>query len=182
VAKIAGPSVVAITALVISLLTYIDQHRVDTAAAAASYVHDAKQVSFVMREIPSPITVTIENTSMSPVNDVTLDTEGSFSRLGETRVVAKRLLIFLGSMPPCSVATLNLAKPIRLMADPPQKFRLPQTLDDYEVNAMYFNDRNSVSWEYLPSGSLIPIKPHIPPGVVTSIWREPKYTAASGCS
>ena len=44
VAKVAVPVVVSVAALVISLLTYTDQHEVDQTAAAATLRHDAAQV------------------------------------------------------------------------------------------------------------------------------------------
>lgn len=45
VAKVAVPVIVSVAALVISLLTYTDQHEVDQTAAAATLRHNAAQVS-----------------------------------------------------------------------------------------------------------------------------------------
>jgi hypothetical protein len=70
-AKIAVPVVASTAALLLSLLTYNDQHEVDQTAAVAALRHDAAQVSFTSQVTPGPrssIAVTIVNSSTSLIS------------------------------------------------------------------------------------------------------------------
>jgi hypothetical protein len=99
VAKVTGPAIASVTALVISLLAYNDQHNADRLAAqaagaarSAALAHVAQQVSYTQE----PGGITIVNASTSKIFDVLLDYDE-----GEKTI--------LDTVPACTTVSLYLA-------------------------------------------------------------------------
>lgn len=115
IAKAVGPIVVSVTALIISALSYNDQHRADVAALIASRQAYATQVSFwlVATNNPRVDYLVIQNRSNAPVMEVyAKTTPGStlnpnvHSRILDA-IEEDLQFVYLGIIPPCSVVTTS---------------------------------------------------------------------------
>jgi hypothetical protein len=159
-AKVIGPSVVAVTAIVISLLTYEDQHRANQESANSYMRQQAQLVSFFqpVGSRQDSGTIMINNYSEAPVSDVAflanviLDDGRSFSTT-----------IPIGSIPACSHGSIT-GSMIQNYFDG-ITFTLwssatsgSATLSSNEfpndnnyrltVATMYFTDNDGVDWQY----------------------------------
>jgi hypothetical protein len=165
VAKVAGPALTAVIALVISLLAYNDQHSADTAASMAARRQDASLVSWYQG--PSD-TVVIVNASARPIfglilYSVILAWPGTIFQPKAGWIAGGSLL------PECSQITLKLAG-LQLLSDDTQQRKIATVPADV-ANGVLFEDilgfRNSDGrWQinfggYLSSG--LPGKPHYQP-------------------
>jgi hypothetical protein len=162
----------------------------DAAATAASYRHDAEQVFVIPqgKNLAFPwTTMTVQNTSTSPISDVRLSTEvmlqwtwpGALGGTGPSGPV-RHLWISLADMPPCSVGTIKLAPADLADAEGVNSHHFVGQL--LTVDALYFVDRSAVTWEYLPGGPLLHQSRYPMSIQEPAIGLAPKYTAASGCS
>jgi hypothetical protein len=156
VARVVG-SIIAVAALVISLLTYEDQHRVDEAATIAGQRHQAALVSFILQQGngPSNETALIDNSSDDPVNDVQLASDVAFDN-GHSY----SLDLDLGAIPACSVGRITSS----MIADYLRAAMFPYTQNEsiqfedisgnyqFNVASMHFIDSNGIAWKYLEGG------------------------------
>ena len=114
VARVVGPSMVAVTALVISVLAYADQHaamqdqsQVDKAQVAASNEQYAEHVSYLAQyNAAGNLEVTLINTSSSPIFGVRLAAEldGIYA---DGSNYTSYLAYYIGTVPPCSRSNVD---------------------------------------------------------------------------
>lgn len=162
IARVVGPSVVAVTALVISLLAYADQHaatqdqsQVDKAQITASNELYAEHVFYLVRDSAgSNLEVTLINTSSSPIFGVRLAAElTGFYPNGNN--YSFPLTYYIGTAPPCSrsnvVADMAVAADVAMRNpnDPALKYKMPHRSDLFFITqGVYFTDRNGLDWSY----------------------------------
>ena len=110
VAKVAGPAITAIAALVISLLTYNDQHDADklqaqsqAAANAAAEEHDAGEVSWSFDVVNG--TITIVNASTSLITSVEVNFYAEHPNPRQDTIDYGPFDRALGELPVCSETT-----------------------------------------------------------------------------
>ena len=165
IAKVAGPSSVAVAAIVISLLTYEDQHQVNQATTNSSLRQQAQLVSFFQPQgsgRPSE-TILINNYSEAPVSDaavlanVILNDGRSFS-----------VTVAIGSIPACSLGrvtgsmiqnyfdgiTFVLFSSATSGTVTLNSNELPDNNYRFTAESMYFTDNNGVNWQYPAGGPL----------------------------
>ena len=198
IAKIFGPAIVAVIALVVSFLAYTDQHKANEAAAISNQRHQAELVSFVQQSGTSTNTTTIliDNNSESPVENAQLNTDFVSSKAKN----AFHVNVHLGAIPACSIGHITGSMIVDYIEnyiglntfssipDVPAK----QLANTYQfiVSSMYFTDSNGATWQYSESNPLesIPLLALI--GSITSIASDEfsrfpfqiSYQQAGSCS
>lgn len=170
-AKVVGPALVAIAALVISLATYVNQrsanedaHQLYEATVISQERQEAEQVSFLQGRGLSPRqtfqysdrTVAINNSSNTPIYTVAF---GVDINLGAASIAdtehSLSVNLYLGSIPACSVGTVDMTTAIAEIIKERFKVRsVPPDKITFVVDRMTFSDRDDVPWEYLYGGSL----------------------------
>ena len=176
-AKVGGPAVVSVAALIISLLTYqnqraanAEQNAIDAAAAASSREAYAAQVSYwlVAGAANAPPDLVVQNRGSAPILDVTATITAS-----RRNVALYNGAVLLGTIPPCSIVTTSvIAMVVKVLAS------------TYDVRSLYFTDASGLSWERLNRGVLKGPEPAsaIPTGLSEPYDLYGKVSAADGCS
>jgi hypothetical protein len=172
IAKVLGPSAVAITALIISLLSYKDQHKADEAVAAASLRQQAELVNFFQSEYNGA--VQIDNYSDEPVTKAELMTDVTFGRK------TYALSIGIGSMPACSTGSIKASAleewQSSLLLSLPNGGSQRASKGPVLVSSMLFTDNNGNNWRYLAGGPLetsVPSHDPYGPSLVEAIQETP---------
>jgi hypothetical protein len=148
IAKVVGPSSVAVIALIISLLTYEDQHHVDESAAVSNLRQQAQLITFFQSEYDG--SVQIDNFSNSPVSNAELVTSVSFGK--ESYAVS----IQIGAIPACSTGVLT-ASALEYWRNHLQDNPSGPSADEsgpVTISSMYFTDDDGNNWQYLTGGPL----------------------------
>lgn len=209
--KVAGPVIVSMSAIIISIFSLqeqrqadYEQRQVDVAAATASQRQEAERVSFLEEPSLSQATSTLvllENLSTAPVGVVSLYIRvENVSGIRLAGPVAFYLL--LGSMPACSSATINVG-PLTVRG-----LDLPKAIFEHgafiNVSSMIFSDSNGLNWQYngqlqQVASSSISLSLHVQnnqaqyqlplnvgalggAGVMTVSGVNPIYKPANGCA
>ncbi len=197
VARVVGPSVVAVTALVISVLAYADQHeatqaqsQVDKAQVAASNEQYAEHVSYLEQyNAAGNLEVTLINTSSSPIFGVRLaaDLDGTYADGGN---YTSYVTYYIGTVPPCSRSNIDADAAVAFSDmknpdDPALKYEGPPISDLYLLaQGVYFIDRNGVDWSYSNQ-----LTPSLRPGDSAFSWGPKfypnppvRFEPTAGCS
>lgn len=187
VAKVAVPVVVSVAALLISLLTYIDQHEVDQTAAAATLRHDAEQVSFtsqVRRGPPPSIAVTVVNSSTSLISFASILVHAADIDPADhvSGPLLKAFTLELGQIPPCSTGVVDANSVLAKL------MKVPQSSADhitYTPDSMTFMDRYGQIWTTLNTGVLEPASTTAEANLLTvrpANYVSVRFSPAQGCS
>lgn len=164
IAKVIGPSSVAVAAIIISLLTYENQHQANQETASSSLRQQAERVSFFQQQGNGQSNgIMVDNYSETPVSDATFLGKIVFND-GHSFSVT----IPLGSIPACSLGRITSsmianyfngttfvhfsssaagAVTIDSRDIPDNNYRLT-------AESMYFTDNNGVDWQYPAGGPL----------------------------
>jgi hypothetical protein len=166
IAKVVGPSAVAVAAIIISLLAYGDQHQADQEAANSNMRQQAQLVSFLQQQGSRQASeiIAINNYSEAPVSgaaflvNVILNDGRSFSAT-----------IPIGSMPACSLGRITgsmiqsyfngiiftLWSSATSGTATLNSNEFPNN-NNYRVTVvtMYFTDDNGVDWQYSAEDAL----------------------------
>ena len=169
IAKVIGPSSVAVAAIIISLLTYENQHQANQETASSNLRQQAKLVSFLQQQGNGQSNgITVNNYSEAPVSDATLLGKIVFND-GHSFSVS----IPLGSIPACSLGRITSSM-IANYFNGTTFVHFSSTVagavtvdsrdiphDNYRLTAesMYFADNNGVDWQYPAGGPLETAKP-----------------------
>ena len=143
VAKVAGPAFIAVVALVISLMTYVDQHATYQASQEATVTADARLVTAWFTA--DARTLEIENRSADPVYNVEIVVTGTSPNETETGVA-----LYLGEFPPCSAyleTMQDITKYVR------GYIRLPVSTNN--ITEVAFADSNNTTWYRTMTGSIL---------------------------
>ena len=190
VAKVAGPAIISVAAIVLSILAYGNQRaaneesqKVDAAAAAASRRHDAEQVSFseeLRQGSSSGVALTVENYSAKLVSNVGFTLFATApARYPHGRVEAT-LRLYLDDLPACSVGIVNALPTITTAMRDIKDVSQHLPLITYTVTSMTFTDHNELSWREQNTGQLEPIptrKAELYGWIVGASYKQ-----LSGCS
>jgi type II secretory pathway pseudopilin PulG len=203
VLKVAGPSTVAIAAIVISIMSLQGQaaanrdleqsnaaaQQANAAAASARIRQEAEQVSFLQNELPRPpfTSLTVENLATTPIYEVTfqVDATANIIPTGRNGFLTKTLTIWLGNIPACSSATVSIVPGVT--AALAKKAGLttaeigPNPVDVI-VDSMSFADSSGIDWQYSGIGILQQVE-NLPKNTFTpdGFWST-KYQTAVGCA
>lgn len=180
----AGPALVAVAALVISLLTYRDQHaadenqrKVDAAATTTAERHDAEQVSVWLDYNTNDLLV--ENLSPGPVYNVMLRLQ---ALVGDNSTM-HQIILWLGNIPPCSIGptdSLPAARKYEMAVDLSKK---PPSLTIIGNDlSMSFSDRNGLWWIYSDHSELRQVTQREADGPNFDGFVSASFKAANGCS
>lgn len=166
VTKVVGPAFVAVAALVISLLSYTDQHQADQMAQQMEASADARLVSaWITMEANG---VEIQNRSPDPVYNVAI-------WLGTTYSPRKPAVsLYLGEFPPCSETSVTM----QLIQLDTGKYVGP-SMSINDITYVAFTDVNNVNWVRTMSGNILG-HPNGSLGDSTSRVRLP-FTPVAGC-
>jgi hypothetical protein len=205
--KVVGPAIMASTALVISLLSYEDQHGAYQANATANLRHQAEQVSFVQQSTDqqSSESILIDNSSNNPVSNVTFVISLTYP---DERTYSME--VYLAAMPACSIGRVTnsmMAAYLHYIEFKYIDFKTiaPELLSwnhEFTVTSMYFTDNNGAAWRYSEDNALKRISgypssvirfPYLPTNNVTiatldgmsispPLLPPPSYVEASSCS
>ena len=121
IAVTAVPILISVVALIVAVLSYQDQHSADIAAATASEAANANLVSFWT---PNVHEVVVENLGQTPVFNVTLnfgdvlEVISSSPPLSQLKISELGLPADIGTLPPCSVATINTDPQVSRVSPP----------------------------------------------------------------
>lgn len=169
--KTLGPIFISLAAIAISLASFLNQRATNsrqiqdekaaaTAAAAASLRQWAEKVSFLQSRIGgigpgSYVTVEIQNASISPITNVVLTvsvialaTPGSSSK-------SFNVSLYPSNIPPCSAGFPNVALQLQIIAEKLMHTKIRLNQIGFQVDTMYFTDRNGVNWAESVYGSLV---------------------------
>jgi hypothetical protein len=181
-AKLGGPALVATAALVISLLTYQDQHAANEAASAADQRQQAEQVSFWIQAKPGKYpeaVLMVQNRSVFPINGAVIDT--AIESIDSTSTHWVHLLLVY--IPPCSIGTTNAVVTLKKIAHA-QFFKVKSNSEsNVETISMSFIDHSGVAWTYWISGALrraVPATLRHDPGPMHLVTA--KFTDANSCT
>lgn len=191
IAKVAGPAIVAVTALAISLATYEnqqsannEQHAVDQAAAIANRQHDADQVSISQQFIPQPpwTTVTVQNYSTNIVAGVEITVESAAPSHTRGRYVERTLTLGTQPIPACSVGVVNAVPVVdTIMSHIKGAYHLPVNAPPFGVDGMNFTDRYGTAWSVQSDGFLEQIRPYLYLQSVSAFVLT-QYHTVGGCT
>jgi hypothetical protein len=187
VAKVGGPAVISVAALLISLLTYTDQHEMDQSAAAATLRHDAEQISFTSQVTPGPppsTTVTIVNSSTSLISFASILVHAADIDPADhvTRPLLKIFTLELDQLPPCSTGAVDANSVLAKL------MKVPQSSADhitYTAESMTFMDRYGQIWTTLNTGVLEPASTTAEANLLTvspANYVTVRFSPAQGCS
>jgi hypothetical protein len=196
VLKVAGPSSVAIAAIVISILSLqgqgtatSEQQRVDAAAAAARQRHEAQQVSFLQVHIPQPPynSLRVENFAVNPVYNVTFQVNAFSARsVRSSKFLARTFTVLLGDIPACSSSTISMtaAALAGLHKLTGLSLRLLRArIFAIEVNWMSFADSNGDNWQYTGNGEPLQHLASLPTYTfLHGGYLQAKYKTIVGCT
>ena len=157
IAKVAGPTLTATAALVISLLALVEQRTVDqgqeqanAATEAASQRQAASRVSFLQEGDNATPSILVVNLGSTPIYNalikITLDRADT-----KNQNVSQTLFAWVGAIPACSSGTGSF--------DPFLKRDLDQAIalnrnafPEITMNSMTFTDSNGLAWKYSAGG------------------------------
>jgi hypothetical protein len=106
-------SIIAVSALVLSILTYLDQHQAHIAATLSAEQAYAEKVSYYLKGNGDSEQIVVENLGESPVSNVMLTGE-SISSKTDFLHPGYEASIHLGALPQCSRMTASFLYEIRL--------------------------------------------------------------------
>jgi hypothetical protein len=179
--------VASAAALLLSLLTYADQHEVDQTAAAATLRHDAEQVSFTSEVAPGPppsIAVTVVNSSTSLISFASILVQAADIDPADhvTGPLLKTFTLELDQLPPCSAGVVDANSVLAKL------MKVPQSSADhinYTPESMTFMDRNGQTWTTLNTGVLEPASTRAAAHLLTvspANYVTVRFSPAQGCS
>lgn len=150
IAKVIGPSTVAVAALIISLLTYEDQHQTDVATATSNLRQQAELITFFQSQVTGA--VQINNYSNEPASYAELITHVDVG--GKTYPIS----MGIGPIPACSMGTIASSE----LSYWQSTLSLSGGGTGFEnaeagpviIVSMYFTDNNGNNWQYLADGPL----------------------------
>jgi hypothetical protein len=187
VAKVGGPAVISVAALLTSLLTYTDQHEVDQAAAATTLRHDAEQISFTSQVIHGPppsIAVTIVNSSASLISFASIIVQAADADPADhvPGPLLKTFALELDQLRPCSTGVVEANSVLAKL------MKVPQSRADhitYIPESMTFMDRYGQIWTTLNTGLLEPASTTAEAHLLTispANYVTVRFSPAQGCS
>ena len=151
------PIILSIVAVIISLLTYIDQHNADRAAAYSTEEANAATVSFWLVRSKTPghlADVAVENSSVLPISNVrVLVTAIGYPFIRPPGTELYSVTVSEYTLPPCSVFTnpaLQMAKSLVIqkshVSHPHTRWRLSISIE--------FTDASGLTWTRSVTGTL----------------------------
>jgi len=145
-AKVAGPALVAVAALAISLATYEDQHQANVDTASANLKRNAEDVSFSQEfKTPGQPIITVDNYSGSVISDAWMKgVETISTKIGNFSLAP--LEFALGNIPACSTDTVNVLSYLRSGS--------ASRNVQFQIEEMIFKDSNGTGWTVQSDGSL----------------------------
>lgn len=165
-AKVVGPAFVAVVALIISLLSYTDQHETDQVAQQAQSLADARLVSAWFTVDSNA--VMIQNRSPDPIYNVAI-------WLGRTPTSIKLASLYLGEFPPCTVTSVTIQDIYDLLG----KYIGPTSVGN--VYGIAFTDSNNANWLRTMTGDVLKKDTFTPLGNSISQTYVP-FTPAASCT
>jgi hypothetical protein len=206
ITKVAGPALVSVAALAISLLTYLDQHAVNTAAAAASEEAYATKVTYWLKDSFPNYQIIIQNSSTAPISNVTvtfsLDFLEAHGYPGGLLALAPHIMLLqmeptavvrIGTIPPCRIATTDAVTQAQLKGgqrllgfkDLTSKekswIKTHITIGTY-IEGVDFTDANGVSWQRNNQDILTNVSmPRADIGAFSYTPQDLSITPANGC-
>lgn len=199
--KVAGPVVVAVAALVISILGYTDQHGANALAATASERQDAEKVSFISVNPSVSGSISAQNLSDTQIHEIIFAVSVySVVYDDHLRVPAPHfyefVLVELPDLPGCSTSTLDLlaamTSTLRSAIPSTNPFYEQISSADMTVNGMFFTDVNGLQWQLSDLGTLglAAGDSNLPPwtgdweeeGNFAPVIKNPVFKSATGCS
>ncbi len=156
IAKIVGPALISVAAIIISLVTFLDQRAANSDQRLAQGAIQAQlkeqwadRVSFLLLRKTQPpyFAVQVQNSSASPMTDVffIVGILSGISVDGELPT-----LLFSGpDLPSCSIGTVNISA-----AETLATARNSKVTPMLTVRMMYFRDRDGLYWKYDLTGVL----------------------------
>ena len=181
------PIIVSAIALAVSLLSYRDQHRTDTSAAAATERAAADLAS--VWDSYGPLSVTVQNLGQAPIYNVTLLTTAYVppDATPRLRAMARHEKannpLPLGIIPPCSSSIVTLAN-LFIQGYEDFSARWPPGMEGVIVTGAEFTDANGINWGRSMTGTLRRI-PHSLPfsgSARPSVSLIARIKPAKGCS
>jgi hypothetical protein len=196
VLKVAGPSSVAIAAIIISILSLQgqraatrEQQRADAAAAAARERHEAQQVSFLQVHIPEPPynSLRVENFGVNPVYDVTFQVNAFSARsVRSSSFLARTFTVWLGNIPSCSSGTIDMTAAVLAGLHKMTGLSLGllrARIFAAEVNWMAFADSNGGDWQYTGNGEPLQRLESLSDSTfLPAGYLQAKYKTVVGCT
>lgn len=180
-----GPVVVSVTALTISLMTYVDQHQANTAVENSSRQQQAELVSFLQQDlvaVHADKIILINNDSDAPIYNA------GFTVVGETEGFSVAGQVYLGDIPACSSGHIAFSTIANLMNKESVRPASWNSTVNYDVQSMSFTDNDGATWVYTEgsplerasgdSGFPITDEDNSYPLTIPS----PQYEPAAGCS
>jgi hypothetical protein len=170
ISKTVGPALISLAAILVALAAFLDQRaansdqrlneRVAAAASAnASQRQWADQVSFLQSRIGiigpgTYVTVEVQNASISPVTNgaFTVSAIAFVPPTGPSK--SFNVTLYFGNIPPCSTGFPNVAAQLQIIAEKELGVKVKLSHIGFQINAMYFTDRNGVGWKESVYGSL----------------------------
>ena len=180
-AQIVLPISVSVVALVVSILTYVDQHNIDQATVISAQQAYASQVSFWLVQVHGSSTpqLVIQNRSFAPISNVFLQISASRYR-GWLEIDTPA---GVGTIPPCSLDTTSTLKESALAASH-QTLGAPKDFA-MSVVRLTFTDASGITWARLPNETLVRYTgnhAHNAQALNTPILPGNSISSAHGCS
>lgn len=177
IVKATGPGLVSITAIIISVATYVDQHGVDASAAIAAQESAAEQVSYWLeptQNLGRP-ELLVENRSEGAINDTWIH---FYSPINTQNLTS--LEIYFPTIPPCTIAIVSSRDDINMILEGGgyQVLTAPSVKPDSLIT---FTDLNGASWTKYGNGNLV--QRWTPPRPNEGFaYGNPSFRPANGCT